>query len=205
MTVARQNKDSWGLLAIETLRASMEEYCSLSDQTWNEFSRILSPRVLKRHAVWFLAGEIPSSFGFVFSGLLRFYVTDTKGNEYNKVFFPEGTYPGSMVSLLEQKPSDFSIQALEETRLITVNFHKYRELLQQYEDLKWFHILYLEKNWVLAKESREVALVQENATQRYLSFRERYPELEARLSQYHIASHIGITPTQLSRIRTALS
>lgn len=44
-------------------------------------------------------------------------------------------------------------------------------------------------------------LVQEDAAQRYRRFLRRSPTLAERLPQYHIASHMGITPTQLSRIR----
>jgi len=31
-----------------------------------------------------------------------------------------------------------------------------------------------------------------------------FAQLSPRLAQYHIASHIGVTPTQLSRIRKKL-
>jgi hypothetical protein len=43
--------------------------------------------------------------------------------------------------------------------------------------------------------------VQEDASQRYVRFIQDYPFLVERLPQHHIASHLGITPTQLSRIR----
>jgi hypothetical protein len=89
--------------------------------------------------------------------------------------------------------------------LLQINFREYRHLLEVCNDLKWFQILYLEKNWVIDKEKREVALVQENATERYLRFKENYASLEQRIPQFHIASHIGITPTQLSRIRKSLA
>ena len=77
----------------------------------------------------------------------------------------------------------------------------YRKLLMEKHDLKLFQIYYLEKNWLVAKEIREVEIVQNNAAQRYKKFLAEYPSLEERLPQYHIASHLGITPTQLSRIR----
>jgi hypothetical protein len=39
------------------------------------------------------------------------------------------------------------------------------------------------------------------ADQRYTLFKEEYPNLENLIAQYHIASYLGITATQLSRIR----
>ncbi|WP_020592116.1 Crp/Fnr family transcriptional regulator [Kiloniella laminariae] len=196
--------ETWRSDAFAALRNSMSCYHPLSDPTWNDLLGLLVPRVVERQDCILHQGDVPCSFGFVYKGLLRFFSADSKGNEYNKVFFAENSYPGSMVALLEKRPSDFTIQALEKTLLLELDFSGYRKLLQRSEDLKWFHILYLEKNWVLAKESREVALVQESATERYLNFRRQQPDLETRLSQYHVASHIGVTPTQLSRIRKAL-
>lgn len=44
----------------------------------------------------------------------------------------------------------------------------------------------------------------ENATERYLSFRKRYPDLSGRVAQRHIATYLGIAPETLSRIRNSL-
>lgn len=66
------------------------------------------------------------------------------------------------------------------------------------------YIAYLEKNWVIEKERIEVALILEDGTQRYLSYLDKYPNIEKRVAQHHIAAHLGITPTQLSRIRKNL-
>ncbi len=73
-------------------------------------------------------------------GLLRTYILDEKGNEYNKIFFSEGMFPASIVSLLKNEPSEFEIQALEDCQLIEIDFKKYRELLHKSEDLKSFII-----------------------------------------------------------------
>ena len=86
-----------------------------------------------------------------------------------------------------------------------IDFLAYRQLMTEKSDLKLFQIYYLEKNWLLAKDSREIEIVQEDATARYLRFIDESPALVNRLAQYHIASHLGITPTQLSRIRKNLA
>lgn len=94
-----------------------------------------------------------------------------------------------------------SIQALEDSAIIEIDFPRFRELLYRSEDLKLFQIHYLEANWLLAKDARETQLVQQDASERYQRLLAERPQLVSRLPQYHIASHLGITPTQLSRIR----
>ena len=44
-----------------------------------------------------------------------------------------------------------------------------------------------------------------DAEKRYLIFRQEFPGLEMKIPQYHIASYLGISPTQLSRVRNSLS
>lgn len=191
--------------SLKAFKAVLESYCAISTETWEKLSTISVLKDLKKGEFFTEAGQIPEAIGFVYSGLLRTYVTDWNGNEYNKIFFQENTLPASIVALLTNSPSKFSIECLEDTILLELNFKKYRNLLNSQHDLKWFQILYLEKNWVIEKEEREVALVQENATERYLKFLKKYSALEKRISQFHIASHLGITPTQLSRIRKSLA
>ena len=188
-------------LALLQLRRALHSYAPLSDDTWQGFCRLCRLRQLDKQQLLYRAGDPPASFAFVVSGLLRVFVIDDKGTEYNKNFFAENSFPGSMTALLTNTPSTFSIEALEACVLLEIDFKGYRELLLAREDLKLFHIHYLEKHWLLAKDRREVEIVQEDATRRYQRFIEEYPAISKRLPQYHIAAHLGITPTQLSRIR----
>ncbi|WP_340679049.1 hypothetical protein, partial [Paraglaciecola sp.] len=137
-------------------------------------------------------------------GLIRCFVCDEKGNEYNKNFFDEGKFPGSMSALLSSSPSAVTFETIEDTCIIEINFLAFRKLLIEKDDLKLFQIYYLEKNWLQEKDARETEIVQDDATTRYVRFVDKHHSLVDRLAQYHIASHLGITPTQLSRIRKKL-
>ena len=129
---------------------------------------------------------------------------DKEGNTYNKNIFVEKDFPASTVSLLLNTPSFFSIEALEDSVVIYIPYSKYKQLIYQYDDLKNFYIAYIEKKWIIEKEQREISIVMENASTRYLEFLTKHPDIEKRVSLLHIASHLGITPTQLSRIRKEL-
>lgn len=190
--------------ALGALRESIESYAPVHDDTWRAFQALCRVEQVPRHHVLYPAGVVPESFAFVFRGLFRVYVTDEKGNEYNKNFFDEGKYPGAMAALHTGSPSVTTIEALEDSTVVIIDFKRYRQLLAERHDLKMYQIHYLEKNWLLAKDSREIEIVQEDATQRYLRFMEEHGTIAARIPQYHIASHLGVTPTQLSRIRRNL-
>ena len=187
--------------AFEALRATVNGYLEISEETWSDFKNICTFMDVKKDDYITRFNEKPTGFYFVSRGLFRLYTINEKGHEYNKSFFVENTFPGSMVALLKNEVSNFEIQALEESQIIHIDFKKYRELLLKHDDLKLFQIYYLESNWLISKDAREVDIIQKDADERYDEFFSLYSDLHSRLPQYHIASHLGITPTQLSRIR----
>jgi CRP-like cAMP-binding protein len=185
----------------QALKHTLDSYTPISDTTWQALMAVTQIARLEKHQVLYQAGDIPATFAWVFQGLIRGFVCDDKGNEYNKKFFDESKFPGAMSAMLTNTPSKLGFDALEETILIKIDFLAYRKLLLKYDDLKLFQIYYLEKNWLLDKDEREIAIVQQDASARYQQFLSEFSNLVERLPQYHIASHLGITPTQLSRIR----
>ena len=189
---------------INDLKVKFNYYSPISEESWQLIENNIEINSIKKGELLLRNGQIAKEIHFVAKGALRAFITDKEGNIYNKNIFLEGDLAGSTASLLQQTPSDFSIEALEDAVLININYKKYRELIFQNDDLKNFYIAYLEKNWVIEKEQREISIVMENATERYLDLLAKHPDLEERIALLHIASHLGITPTQLSRIRKTL-
>ncbi len=186
---------------ISELRLKIESYSPILEESWSLIKSIITFKSLEKGEILLRNGQIAKNVYFVCKGALRAYVTDYDGNMYTKNIFMENDFAGSTVSYLLTKPSQFALEALEDTLLISLNYKKYRQLIESNIDLKNFYIAYLEKNWILDKEPREVSLVMEDATDRYLKLLEKHPSIDERIQKLHIASHLGITPTQLSRIR----
>ncbi len=187
--------------ALAALRQSLSSYTQISDSTWHDFQAICTFKTLNKQCLLYRQGDIPRAFSYIYQGLVRCFSCDEKGTEYNKMFFDEGKFPGSMTALLTTSPSQLTFETIEDALLIDIDFAGYRSLMLNNDEIKLFQIYYLEKNWLLAKDAREIEIVQQDARARYLRFIEQHAALVERLPQYHIASHLGITPTQLSRIR----
>ena len=189
---------------ISDLKLKFESYAQISVESWSLIDSIIRFQELEKDEILLRNGQIAKNIHFVCEGALRAYVTDYDGNIYNKNIFLETDFAGSTVSYLQSTPSNFTLQALENTILISLNYKKYRQFIDDNIDLKNFYIAYLENNWVIEKEKREVSLVMENATDRYLKLLSKHSNIDQRIQQLHLASHLGITPTQLSRIRKYL-
>ena len=189
---------------LNNLKIKFESYAPISESSWHLIAGIAEIQSIKKGDILLQNGQIAKEIYFIIKGALRAYITDAAGNLYNKNIFLEGDFAGSKASLLQQTASHFTIEALEDSTLIQLNYKKYRALIDQNNDLKNYYIAYLEKNWVIEKEQREIALVMQNATERYLQLLSKHQDIADRIPLLHIASHLGITPTQLSRIRKNL-
>lgn len=190
--------------SLELFRSAIESYYPITSSTWLALEANLEVQQVKKGEVVLREGTRDRFIRFVSSGILRSFYTDIDGNIYNKNLFLEGSFAASKVSLLTGSPSYFTIEALEDTTCINLSFSKYKELQEEYPDLKNFYIAYIEQNWIIAKEKREISLVMDDAKERYMYFLQENPTIESRIAQHHIAAHIGVTPTQLSRIRKLL-
>ncbi|MEG1023147.1 MAG: Crp/Fnr family transcriptional regulator, partial [Flavobacterium sp.] len=189
---------------LNNLKLAFEGYSPISERSWKLIENITEFQTIKKGETLLQNGEIAKNLHFIAKGILRAFITDRQGNFYNKNLFMENSFAGSKVSLMLQSPSDFTIEALEDSIIINLNYKKYILLINENEDLKNFYIAHLEKNWIIDKEQREVALVMQNATERYVNLLKKHPSIAERVPLLHIASHLGITPTQLSRIRKTL-
>lgn len=175
-------------------------YYPISEESCKALLGICKVRYIKKNELILQAGDLALYYYFVQKGLLGYYTIDENGSIVYKIFFEENSFVASTAAIIENKPSDFNIIALEEVQLITYSANAFHELVNNHHDLALFYIAYLEKNWVVKKEPLEINLKWESATERYVQLSQNQ-HLFSRLKQHHIASYLGITPTQLSRIR----
>ncbi|MGH2665976.1 Crp/Fnr family transcriptional regulator [Flavobacterium sp.] len=179
-------------------------YYPVSQESFSLIESLIQFQELKKDEVLLHEGEVAKNIHFVCKGAMIAYFSDAEGNTYNKNIFLENQFAGSTVSMLLKVPSQFTLQAIEDCIIITINYRRYKELIYQHDDVKNFYIAYLERNWIIEKEQREISIVMENAAVRYLKLLKTHPDIDKRIPLQHIASHLGITPTQLSRIRKEL-
>ncbi|NML39539.1 Crp/Fnr family transcriptional regulator [Chitinophaga sp. G-6-1-13] len=182
----------------------MEQYAPLSEDAKQAFAVELHFRELKKKEVYLSQGEIPKKIAYVCSGLLSYYTIQENGDVVIKRFFAEHSFVASTAALVKQTPGLFAIEALEDSLLIEFRFEQFKQLMHHYTDIAFFWINYLEENWVARKEEQEITLKYLTARERYLNFIQNNPTLVNRLRQHHIAAFLGVTPTQLSRIRKEL-
>ena len=94
-------------------------------------------------------------------------------------------------------------EALEDVTVMLFDVKDMKDLILSDENLKLLWIGVLE-NGMQYKVYREGSFLVQNATERYLEFRKRYPSLAERIPQRYIATYLGVTPESLSRIKSVM-
>jgi CRP-like cAMP-binding protein len=134
------------------------------------------------------------------SGLVRLFYTTPDGKERNKGFYRAGQVIGPVSAAMTSSAAPFSIQSLEPVEAIC--FH-YGDLLEVARDdlqmAQLFRRMLAEA--FIRNEQREALLLTCNAEQRYQWLMEHEPYLLERVTQFHIASYLGVDAVTLSRLK----
>ena len=189
---------------MDPLRAYFHAISPLSEAAWAAVEPLFQTRTLAAGAYFAEQGRSAQEIGFLESGCVRAFFTNAEGKEYNKQFFVGPALIGAYTSLLTGNANLIPQQCLTECRVRVTDFSSLQRLFDQFHDLERL-ARKIAEFYFLEKEAKELEMALEDATQRYLRFRTQFPTLENTIPQYHIASYLSISATQLSRIRSQLS
>lgn len=167
----------------------IEEFCSLGKE-----------KSLNNSDYFLVAGDVPFKLGFILKGLFRYVYVNEKGDEFTKGILTENNFISSYSAMILNKPSYFSIEALESSQILEFNWVDLKKLFEK--EIFWtqFLLRFIEKGFII-KEKRERDLLLLDAETRYKNFLEEFPGIDQRVKQGIIASYLGIKPETLSRIR----
>jgi CRP-like cAMP-binding protein len=176
----------------------------ISTESCDKFAALFTPKVLKKGNYFITDGQTAKEIGFLDSGIVRAFYRNNEAIEYNKHFFVNPCFIGGYASLITKTPNQINQQALTDCNIQTAKYADIQALYKTCPDIERAARILAELFFV-QKEQREIEIVLLDADKRYQIFQKDFPQLEQQIPQYHIASYLGITPTQLSRIRRKIS
>lgn len=164
----------------------------------------IKSKTVQKGEVLLRQGEICSHSFFVEKGLLRSYTIDNSGKEHIIQFASESWIISDRSSIFFNEPSDFYIDAVEETTLILLDQNFINLACEISVSFRLFNDRALQ-NHIRHLQKRINLLLGASAEERYLDFIKLYPDMLLRVPQWMIASYLGITPESLSRVRKELA
>ena len=182
----------------------INRYIALSEEEKKLFlSKIRLKRYLKGQYV-VQSGDVCRYLSFVLEGSLKSSFTDPDGKEHIVMLAIEDWWIGDLGSFSEKVPANFDIQCLDKSYLAQISKDQLDQLFIDIPKFERFFRLITLRSLIFSQR-RLVDNFSLPAKERYLKFRDQYPQIEQRVPQYMIASYLGITKEFLSKIRNELT
>jgi CRP-like cAMP-binding protein len=157
-----------------------------------EISAEFKKETFKKKQLIFSSGEENTRHYFIEKGLLRLYVIDQSGKEFNILFARERQWIGDLGT---PAATPYYLDALENSIVFSIEERQFNKISSYYMDL----VKNIRHSYVFLQQ-RLVSIISKTAEENYEDLLEQNPTLIKRLPQYHISSYLGVTPVFLSKI-----
>jgi CRP-like cAMP-binding protein len=180
------------------LASFLSQYIHLEDSELKEIAGRFKRRTVKKNDYLLHQGGTCKDLVFVQSGCLRlYYLADSM--EVSVWFAFKHTSAIEIYSFISQRPSNYFIQAIEDSEILYLPKTELDKLYQTHPQMQEM----MRKFWedvVITLLERFTALQTDTAEERYRDLLGK-PDYLQTIPQKYLASFIGVTPTSLSRIR----
>ena len=150
-------------------------------------------------------GATSKEFYFIRKGLIRSYATDDLEDEITFQLYAEYNIVTNIHAFLFDEPSKFHYQALELTKVYSIDYDRFMEVAPKNPKLLEMNRMYLGKQAMKQAFQRVESFVFLSPEERYKKYVKDYPNVINRAPDKYIANVLGVTPVSLSRIRNRIA
>lgn len=144
-------------------------------------------------------GEVGRKMFFIKKGCVRIWFNNN-GKEVTTQFLFEGEVVTSLESFLNNEPSPFTIETMEESELSVLGKKSFEELLSKNNAFKdWFYETTVQK--LLNYSHRLISYIKNKPEDRYAELLKQQPFILRRLPQHYISAYLGVTDLAFSRFK----
>ncbi|NOT36629.1 MAG: Crp/Fnr family transcriptional regulator [Saprospiraceae bacterium] len=189
---------------MDKFKQFLKNIAPITDKEFADSISVFTELHLKKGDFFVKQDKICRNIAFIVSGTIRIYYINQKSEETTYSFCQENCLTTSFKSFIFQTPSQLTLQALENTVLLTIDYDKLNVLYKDYPI--WQNIgRIITQNEFLNMEKYASVLNNETAKEKYLRLLKEQPNILQKASIEDIASYLGITRRTLSRIRQEIS
>lgn len=170
------------------------------DNEVKEILAIFTAKVFDKGSLFKKGDTLIKELGFLVNGSARSFFINDKGDEITNEIIQQRNFLSDIISVRTEKKSPIVIEILEKSDVLIASMSRVWPLLEKNVT---FNILIREYIGDRAMELLQKHLIFLNGTakKRYQYLLETNPEILKHFPLKYVASMIGVTPTQLSRIR----
>ncbi|WP_028892431.1 Crp/Fnr family transcriptional regulator [Tenacibaculum sp. 47A_GOM-205m] len=187
-------------MAESILKNHIKNYTDLSEEELTKVLSFFDCQSYKKKETLLTTNKPCNKLFFVTKGCLQLYFIDDLGYKKTTQFALENWWLTDFLAFQNQKESNFIIEAVEHSNVLSISYAKYQELLNTFPSLN----IYFRNIYETAYGASLMRLKYINSYSKeemYFRFQEEFPEFVQRVPQYSLASFLGLTPEYLSEIK----
>lgn len=188
---------------IEQLIRTIQSFIDLNPKEIDCIKILFKNKSIKKNDLFLAEGQVCKQVGFIIKGLMRYYINHN-GEDKTYAFAQEGDFVCNNESFIPQSPSTKIIQALEDCEIVQISFADLQLFYKSIDEGERFGRLIIEQVFIQTLQDLS-SFYTDTPESRYEKFIKQHPDLQQRISQYYIASYVGVKPQSLSRIRKRIS
>ncbi|MFT3827791.1 MAG: Crp/Fnr family transcriptional regulator [Chitinophagaceae bacterium] len=182
----------------------LDSRISLTDEEKELVQSVSILKKLRKKQYLLQEGDVWKYHAFITKGCMRTYAVDEKGIEHIIYFGIENWWIGDRESLLNQTPSRYNIDAIEDSELVVFTSQNFDMICSKVPAFNNMVHAIISKSFNV-NQNRILSGISKTAEEKYLDFINKYADFATRIPQAMIASYLGIKPETLSRIRNAVA
>lgn len=159
---------------------------------------------LKKGDILLNEGDTVVYTHFVYSGCLRTYFIDDSGREHTLQFAIKDWWISDYTAFFTADKALMNIECIQAATIYKLSRKNMEQLYIDIPNFETFFRKKLERRF-MALQKRILGNLAQPAKERYLTFINKYPNIQQHVKNYHIASYLGITTESLSRIRKEIA
>ena len=184
----------------QQIKEYLNRYVHFEEEEVDQFFSRLQHKAFPKKSYLLQAGKTCRHKFFLVKGLVRCFYIDDQGTDRTVQFAIENWWVTNMESFLREKPSQVSIQAMEDTEILLLTKNNLDELYEAIPKLERLFRITTE-NMLVAIQNRHEFYMKKSGREKYDLILEHIPELAQRVPQYILASYLEMTPEHLSALR----
>ena len=190
------------MIYVEKFRRHLQQHSALQDEIIDAIISVSKLRRYKKGEIFSKQGESCDKWAYNCAGIFNVYTTLEDGTLFVMSFLKEDDFIRSRFDI--STPCNVTIQALSDSVVLEFKTKVIQDMSLQNAQFGNFLRCLVEKYFVVYS-AHMIQIGTKKALDNYLIFRNNFQEDEGRIPQHFIAAYLGITPTQLSRVRKKMS
>ena len=189
---------------MDKFKQFLKQISPITDIEFADTISYFTEQNLKKGDFFVKQDKVCRHIAFIVKGTLRTYYINDKAEETTSCFWTENNLTTSYKSFILQQPSTLILQAIEDTKLLVIDYENLQKLYSKSTIWQTIGRAVAEREYIVMEQYASV-LNNETAKEKYLRLLKEQPNVLQKANIEDIASYLGVTRRTLSRIRQEIS